>query len=699
VRVKDDFVRIPFPRVAAVSDRQIVAATEAYKREAAVVDARLAREVTVAAKGMALSDLCERLKTESGIEVRSGNSVADEKVTVFCGRTPLREVMRQLGRPFGYTWLRSGKAGEYRYELAQDLKSQLLEGELRNRDRHQALLALEKEIERFRPYLSLSPDEALAKARSAAPAEKELLEKLSGKGWGALQMYGRLSSQEMGMLLSGQPISFSEAPRPGEQGFVGPSTGVLPSDIGRGVLQSMRYWRLVKSKGEGGVEGYEYTPDATTPGALPPSVIPSCRGRVVLSLDQSELGHSKLSGASYLYTIASNGRQYYMGGGSAGCAVGISPTVLQPNNAVLNARLAREPSLRARVTVEMAAEVSRRPVRTVAAAAGDSGRPPAENKIIIADALEALHRSTGLPIVADQYTRLYSSRAVAVRNKPIFEALNQLADTMRLRWNKEDGWLQFRSTSYYDDRLKEVPNRLLARWTASREQHGKLTLDDLCEIAQLPDAQLDGSDMAEGARDYYGLAEWDLARSPDLRPHLRFLAQLTPALRQEAAGADGLLFTRMPLAQQQRFMAMGLRGGPLQSLDELARATLRVSYTQPGGYQWGEAGWSGFYTRWVIPMGPEREDARVPRPPVVAPTREEALAAVRQVDPKLREALWQAVRRADPRLDGSQEAFEAEQIFPTKQDLWIVYVPGGTNSRPIYVVGRAVDGECHYRQR
>src|SRR5436853_293509 len=64
VRVKDDFVTVPFPRLAAATDQQVVAATEAYKREAAVVDPRLAREVTVAAKGMALSDLCDALRSD-----------------------------------------------------------------------------------------------------------------------------------------------------------------------------------------------------------------------------------------------------------------------------------------------------------------------------------------------------------------------------------------------------------------------------------------------------------------------------------------------------------------------------------------------------------------------------------------------------------------------------------------------------------
>ncbi|HET9470283.1 MAG TPA: hypothetical protein VFO24_04200, partial [Usitatibacter sp.] len=62
VRVKEDFVRIPFPRIASTSTRQIVAAVEQYKREAAIVDPRLSREVTLAVKGTALSDVCDQLQ-------------------------------------------------------------------------------------------------------------------------------------------------------------------------------------------------------------------------------------------------------------------------------------------------------------------------------------------------------------------------------------------------------------------------------------------------------------------------------------------------------------------------------------------------------------------------------------------------------------------------------------------------------------
>jgi hypothetical protein len=126
--------RREFLRHAAVG----AAALMLPEAEKEVVDSRLTQKVTCAFKATALSDLCEKLKADTGIPVTAGPSVADEKVTLFCEKLPPREVMRQLSRPFGYTWLRSGKSGAYRYELVQELRSQLLEEELRNRDRHAA---------------------------------------------------------------------------------------------------------------------------------------------------------------------------------------------------------------------------------------------------------------------------------------------------------------------------------------------------------------------------------------------------------------------------------------------------------------------------------------------------------------------------------------------------------------------------------
>jgi hypothetical protein len=212
-----------------------------------------------------------------------------------------------------------------------------------------------------------------------------------------------------------------------------------------------------------------------------------------------------------------------------------------------------------------------------------------------------------------------------------------------------------------------------------------MSLDDIVEIAGLPDAQLDAASMAEGARELFGLQEWDLARYSSMRPHLRYLALLTPEQRRMAMTASGLPFTRMSLPQQQRYMALALQfdSTPLQSLDELSGATLRVEYTLPGGFQWGNPD-DAHPSRWVAVLEPGPHGRRLPRPPVVERTREAALTAARRLDPQIRAAITRHLRRDDPRVELAPEV-EASEIYPTQLCLTILYLPSATNARDFHV--------------
>jgi hypothetical protein len=695
--------------LAAVATGRSTSAAAPEKREAAITDSRLTRKVTLAFKGTALSDLCDHLRAETDIALTAGRSVADEKVTLFCRETPLRDIMRQLSRPFGYTWLRStlntqrstldgsgpsverrasSVTPEYRYELVQDLRSQLLEEELRSRDRNAALLALDREMEAYRKYLGLSPDAALERARTAPPEEKKLLQRLAGTGWGAVQLYFRLSPTDLSALRAGQALTFSvpaaaeeEVAAPGVHIGAGMRFGLapervqqpLPPEVARGVLQSLRDTRILIRGDTLSIGTTRRVPDnPPQPEGLPPAAVPQARPIVTLRLNASERGQLTLEGgAGVSVRIGANSSGQQMN--SADLALGVSPTVLKPDNATANARLAREPSLQRHVTVKdvrrQASGVSQE-VRQQAPGLGQIGRtdasrltPDVFQKVTTADVLEALHRATGTPIVADFYTRLYRPEEVAVRDRPLFEALNQLADTMRLRWAPDGEWLQFRSTSFFQDRLKEVPNRLLERWAASRREHGALTLDDLVEIAQLSDAQLDSAPMAEGARLCFGLDEWDLTRNENLRPHLRFLAELTPTQRQQALSAAGAPFAQMTLPQQQAFIALALgpRSDQLQSLDQFNGATLRVAYSVPGWFELAVPGQGA---------GGAATAGSVHR---TSPIRE-----------RTREAALQAARRLDPQTD-------AAQIIPTQLTLTILHtLRDPATGAPMEITRRAV---------
>jgi RNA polymerase sigma factor (sigma-70 family) len=654
---EEDMERREFLRHAAAG----AAGLMLPESEREVVDGRLLKKATLALKGTALADVCEQLRAETGVHLAASHGVADEKVTVFCQKTPLREVMRQLSRPFGYTWTRTTRDGQYRYELLQDLRSQLLEEELRYRDRNAAFLALEREMERYRPYLDLKPDEALARAKTAPPAEKPLLEKLAGFGWGPIQTYFRLSRQQQEALRAGRELTFSQEPRADEQ--------PLPADIAHGVFQSFRGWHVVRHDGR-----VAFGPEQLVGSGVPPSASSDVRAEVSVTIQQSEPGQFTLGGHSGVFGTGG----INSGMGEAPYAVGRSPVADRPDNRVANGKLASDPALCSHVTLL--------PEASCRAISPAGSTESAHEQVTTADVLETLHRATGFPIVADYYTRLYPPAEVSVLNAMLFEALNRIADATRMRWHKDGNWLQFRSVSYYDDRVKEVPNRLLQRWEAARKQHGMLTLDEMVEIAQLSDAQLNAAEMAEGVRICRGLTEWDLVR--DNREHLRYLAAFTPEQRQAAMSAAGLPFIRMPLAQQQQFLSLALPpdAPPIRDLSELAGAVLRVEYTQPGGFQWGEPGLYHNWSRWVVPIERGRAGRRVIRPTVCGRTREAVLQELRRLDPRVVHAAVHSTLPGAASRSETDPALPLEaQIFPTDLRLTFIYIPSTQNAREIRI--------------
>lgn len=552
----DDFISVPVPPVAGLSPRSMETAIAAYQREKEIIDARLERNVTISAKATPFSEICKRLQEQTGVEIRAGKNVADDKTTIFCRKRSLRDIMRQINRVFGFTWRRDGNSGAYEYELTQDLRSQLLEEQLRNRDRDEALLAVDQEVEKWRRYRNMSLEEIQARikaytnkaANGAGKKEGEndpsgddirVLFPLASGGLIPTQLYFNLNPDQLNSLREGRELKFSSSPGPGEL--------PLPPSMAQTIPQ--------------------YIDNVMTDRPVTAS----------LKLDHSELGKYSLQGGIYAEIKLENGHSG--SGRGLNLATGMSPSARDPQNAVLNAKFADEPALRRKIRVEPQATCTFVHTPYPYFFSTEAGK-----KTSVGDVLEAIHKATGSDIVADSFTHLYDPDQMAVRDVTIFEALNRLSDKMRLRWNREDDWLQFRTISFFNDRLKEIPDRLLERWAASRREHGALTLDDLTEIGQLRDAQLDSEAMTIGVLAIWGLKEWDLARSQEIRPHWRFLGRLPRANREAAWSDKGLAFSQLSLSQRQQFIQLAfdeyveqLRLEP----DDFNGATLRILYNMP----------------------------------------------------------------------------------------------------------------------
>lgn len=562
-RTGDDFVTVPYPPIASTGTDAERAAIAAYQKEAEVVDARLARKVTLQLKGVSFEALCRQLKGELGIEFTAGRNVADDKMTVFCREKPVRDLMRQIARVFSFSWRRIGEPGAYAYELTQDLKSQLLEEELRNRDKNEALLALDKEMEKLRDLAKLSPDELRERAKGADGDDKKQLENLA-RYWGAAQLYYNLSPDEMSALRSGQDLQYSSAPGYGAQ--------PLPDNLKAGIFQSMGDIRIDAANG-----GLSMGPADRVPNGKPPAEVPGAFAQAGLSLDRSELGETRLQGMSGVGLNLGNAACRMNHADPLG--VGISPSVQNPRNATVNVKLAVSPEMRKLVTIAPKPSAQLVPDHVYPAPRPDSSTEPIGPMATSADVLEAFHLATGMDVIGDFFTRLYPPDQVSARNMTVFAAVSRICDTMRVKWNRDEGWLQLRSAGYFHDRLKEVPNRLLERWAAKRKETGTLGPEELIEIASLNDVQLNSTLIAQGARALYGLNEWELARNGNLRSNWRFLASTPASFRKAILSEKGASLSTLPPVAQQRFIATVIadRGAEQIRLEDIPQTTLKVT--------------------------------------------------------------------------------------------------------------------------
>jgi hypothetical protein len=212
--------------------------------------------------------------------------------------------------------------------------------------------------------------------------------------------------------------------------------------------------------------------------------------QVLLRLDRSELGQVSLH---VQWAAVWPGA---MPGGRKELATGRSPSLASPENATANAALRGRPPFDQVVSFEP--KPSCPAIKTPRPADLDLNLDRAsfnldraQSYAFSSDVWEAVHRATGLPIIADFYTHLYPVGKLTVERRPLFQALCAVGDALGVRWTKDGEFLLCRSTSYYWDKLREVPNRYLQQWVRDRDANGGLPFADFLEMATMSDPQLD----------------------------------------------------------------------------------------------------------------------------------------------------------------------------------------------------------------
>ncbi|HLK60515.1 MAG TPA: hypothetical protein VKU00_28395, partial [Chthonomonadaceae bacterium] len=350
--------------------------------------------------------------------------------------------------------------------------------------------------------------------------------------------------------------------------------------------------------------------------------------------------------AGFSYPLP-DGRQAGMTGGEQGWGNPLvsaqSPAIASPNNARENAALRQAPALQHLVSLRPKSSCPRLKQGNPSGESEDRGATQEEFEaanhpiptphITSADAWEEVHKQTGLPIVADYYTRLYPVSAATVSNAPLFEALSKVTDALGIRWTQDGGLLLGRSTSWYWDKLKEPSNTLLDSLQAYGRGGADLPFEALFQIAALSDAQLDSERVAQGIQHCRELDAWSLVTANTggwrdfyvmRRAILRALSTSSPEQRETLQSPTGLAFNALGPGQQQGLIAALHTMNFLPST--LLGSHIRLEYVPSGRYVW----------RPRRALAPHDNGERLPL--VTGRTLQEALTNARLVDAAATEA-------------------------------------------------------------
>ena len=427
-------------------------------------DRRLDATVDAAAKNQPLGDWLKSLAGTLNVPLTAGRSAADEKVTLFLKRRPAGEVLTLVARHLEFEWTEN--KGGYTLVETPEHRRRLEE------QRAAEWRALQRWMERLSKLADVPGEQLSARQREVDGALADP----------ALAPERRRTLDEERRLLADWFRHYRAVPV-----AVGLYRSLTPVQLQR--LRTEGFLRLSSAYGTLSPRGVALTHAAlaSPSDAAPSDVAP--HADLTLRLEELARDTGRPNGARQL-------RLY------------VELLAVRPNRStsMLNWRV-RSPAVddEPRKSVEVVAdpdlkrpvELTLRPTTAPLAVdvAGIAAYTLAQWKpaVTLADVSEALHRSTGLEVVADAFTRARLDPALLTRQTTVGELLDLLARELDYTWSKQGRVLFLRSRARGYDRAAEVPDRvlrpLLARWATAPAP----TVDDLAGLAAaLTDSQCQG---------------------------------------------------------------------------------------------------------------------------------------------------------------------------------------------------------------
>lgn len=511
-------------------------------------DVRLAKSVSVHLPIVSLSDFATRLQTEAGCPIRITASFRDLKVCALFKDRPLREAMEQLAILFDGEWI--AEQGGYRFQTqakALQLQQDLLKRESELQKEH-VLRTVRLWIEGAREGLQSELEERYAQVSRQLAALPEtdsvrrgelfkerdaLLYKISGYKYG--QLFGLCSEAEVQAYVNGRAVFWSTDPKH--------RVNRLPDDLAN------------KNSKINTPEGVQ-SPSGTV------AII-----RFNFHLDAYQFHEQSV---------------FEWAGGT------VKSTSGGPASYVNRDELLADHPYR-KLVKDWETPASDAEARAVLAKKLDLSNAPKEIEspyrnglLTYAEQLEWLHKTSGIPILAEPF-RQVASRNTAVRAAAdVGSWIGSFMSETNIRHKPsihiEKGWMAFRYDKFWRLRASEIPERLLTPLENAVARGRRLTINDYGTLAlQLTPPQL--ASMSEATNRWNVCARFDTSPLSDAPHALRLWGALDQARKGLATGENGLSTADMnpnqlSLYREAMFESIwSLKGSPAAYLNLMSRQT------------------------------------------------------------------------------------------------------------------------------
>jgi hypothetical protein len=409
-------------------------------------DPRLDQKISLAAWAEPLEDVLARVSRETGVSFAfEGRDVGDQRVNMVLKDQPLRRVLALLAETLDLFWLRDRKAPQSRYTLFQDARSRKAEQELLSRARE----GFEEGIRRLVDSLKLTPPE-IEKLRERAPWWAPMLS--DSRYRLAVRLLGKLAPTRWDQLMQTGNVEIPYA-----------SLSAADQEAVRQFAEEKnRDKKRIQNDLERGQPGEHHIGDLTQLG-----------GKVVI-----EIYDGVPAGPDSEFGIRVESADGHGNGSSLG--LGYTPE---------EQRLLRE---------EFAPPGFEKEKRNPPPDGGPRVTVAWKQKLFLPweQVLKAVAEGAHLQVVSDSFLYYWSEHnshlpdPSALRDHPLLKVLDQVSEPFFHSWRRDGDIYLFRQRNWFIEKQHNIPERDLRRWRGHLKARGRLTLEDLVELALLTDRQL-----------------------------------------------------------------------------------------------------------------------------------------------------------------------------------------------------------------